>query len=87
MVRCLMPIIGATAVRRLGGAHYSAAAAREQNRILAWIGFAGCLVQIGLAVSFGLLIGNMFDFPPLTTAIIACVLAAFSLRSATQEPA
>jgi hypothetical protein len=57
------------------------------NPALAWISFAGCLVQIGFAVSFGLLIGNVFDFRPSATAIIAFVLAAFSLRSATQKAA
>jgi hypothetical protein len=58
---------------------------RTGDRTLAWISFAGCFVQIGFAVSFGLLIGNVFDFRPLTTAIIALVLASFSLRSVTQK--
>ena len=60
-------------------------AGRTGDRPLVWISFAGCLVQIGFAISFGLLIGNVFDFRPLTTAIIALVLAAFSLRSARQK--
>lgn len=60
---------------------------RSGDRTLAWVSLAGCIVQIGFAVSFGLLIGNVFDFRPLTTAIIALALAAFSLRSATQKAA
>ena len=61
-------------------------AGRIGDRALASISLAGCLVQIGFAVSFGLQIGNVLDFRPLTTAIIALVLAAFSLRTATQKP-
>jgi hypothetical protein len=59
---------------------------RTGDRTLAWISFAGCVVQVAFAISFGLLIANIFDFRPLATAIIALVLAAFSLRSATQKP-
>jgi|SRR5690349_7242051 hypothetical protein len=58
---------------------------RPGDRSLAWTSFVGCLVQVGFAVCFGLLIRNMLDFRPLVTAIIALVLAAFSLRSAVQQ--
>lgn len=58
---------------------------RPGDRSLAWISFVGCLVQAGSAVCFGRLIGNMLDFRPLVTGIVALVLAAFSLRSAMQE--
>ena len=60
---------------------------RAGDRTLAWVSFAGCIVQIGFAVSFGSLIGNVLDFRPLATAVIALVLAAFSLRSVRQNPA
>jgi hypothetical protein len=59
----------------------------DRDRTLAWVSLAGCIVQIGFAVSFGSLVANVLDFRPLATAIIALVLAAFSLRSARQNPA
>jgi hypothetical protein len=31
---------------------------------LAWLSFAGCLMQVVLAVSFAFLNGNVFDFRP-----------------------
>lgn len=61
-------------------------AGRAGDHALAWISFAGCLVWAGFAVSFGLLIGNVFDFRPLTNTLVALILAAFSLRSALQTP-
>lgn len=57
-------------------------AARKGDRALSWISFAGCLVWIGFALWFGVLIGNMFDFRPLVNVIITAALAVFSLRSA-----
>jgi hypothetical protein len=60
---------------------------RPGDRSLAWTCFAGCLVQVGFAVTFGRLIGNMLDFRPFVTAILALVLAAFSLRGALQRQA
>lgn len=51
---------------------------RPGDRLLAWSSFVGCLLQAGFAVTFGRLIGNMLDFRPLVSAIIALVLAAFS---------
>lgn len=59
-------------------------AGRTGDHALAWISFAGCLVWMGFSGSFGLLIGNVFDFRPLINVAIALVLAAFSLRSAFQ---
>jgi hypothetical protein len=57
---------------------------RNHDHALAWISLAGCMVQIGFAVWFGFLIGNPLDFRPFANAIIALVLAGFSLRSAMQ---
>lgn len=51
---------------------------------LTWICAAGCVVQIGFAVGFGVLIGNVFDFRPLLNAVIASVLLLFSVRTALQ---
>jgi hypothetical protein len=60
-------------------------AGRPGDSSLAWTSFVGCLVQAGFAVCFGLLIGKMLDFRPLVSAIIALVLAVFSLRTAIQQ--
>lgn len=57
-------------------------AGRVGDRALAWISFAGCLVWIGFVVWFGVLIGNVLDFRPLTHLILSTGLALFSLRSA-----
>jgi hypothetical protein len=62
-----------------------ARAGRKGDRTLAWISFGGCVVWIGFVLWFGLLIGNVFDFRPLVNAVIALVLAIFSLRSAIQS--
>jgi hypothetical protein len=62
-------------------------AGRKGDRALSWISFAGCLVWIGFAIWFGVLIGNMLDFRPLGNVIITGALALFSLRSAlAKEP-
>lgn len=60
---------------------------RPDDRGLAWLSLAGCLVQIGFALSFGRLIGNELDFRPLVNCIVAAVLAIFSLRSALRPAA
>lgn len=60
-------------------------ACRKGDRALAWISFAGCLVWIGFAFWFGLLIGNLFDFRPAINLVVTAALAIFSLRSAMQE--
>src|SRR5215469_15111409 len=57
-------------------------AGRSDDRNLAWISFAACLVWIGFAIWFGRLIGNIWDPRPLGNAIITLVLAIFSLRAA-----
>jgi hypothetical protein len=54
---------------------------------LAWICAAGCVVQIGFALRFGVLIGNVFDFRPLINAIVALILFTFSVRTALQARA
>lgn len=56
-------------------------AGRPDDRALAWVSFGGCLVQIGFALTFGVLIGNVLDFRPLVNLIIAVALAIFSVRS------
>lgn len=55
---------------------------RTNDRPLAWIAFAGSLVWAGFAFTFGVLIGNVFDFRPLWHAIAGLALAAFSLKAA-----
>jgi hypothetical protein len=52
------------------------------DRRLAWICAIGCLAWVGFAMCFGMLIGNVFDFRPLLNAVIALVLALFSVRTA-----
>ena len=60
---------------------------RTNDRPLAWIAFAGSLVWACLAFTFGVLIGNVFDFRPLTHAVAGLALAAFSLKAAlTRSP-
>ena len=59
-------------------------AGRRGDRSLAWLSLAGCGAQIGFALWFGLLIGNVFDFRPMGNLIITLALAIFSLRSALQ---
>ena len=62
-------------------------AGRTGDRALAWVSFAGCLVWIGFAVCFGILIGNVFDFRPLIHLVLIVVLAGFSVRSAVRPAA
>ncbi len=57
-------------------------AGRTDDRTLAWISFAGCVVWIGFVAWFGVLIGDVLDFRPLVNLVITVVLAGFSLRSA-----
>jgi hypothetical protein len=52
------------------------------DRRLAWICAIGCLAWVGFALRFGVLVGNVFDFRPLLNAVIALVLAIFSVRTA-----
>jgi hypothetical protein len=60
-------------------------AGRRGDHALAWISFAGCLVWIGFAFWFGMLIGNLLDFRPAVNLIVTLALAILSLRSAVQE--
>jgi hypothetical protein len=57
-------------------------AGRRGDGTLAWISLGGCVGQMGFALWFGLLIGNVFDFRPMGNLIITLALAMFSLRSA-----
>ena len=55
---------------------------RTNDRPLAWIAFAGSMACAVSAFTFGVLIGNVFDFRPLWHTIAALALAAFSLKAA-----
>jgi hypothetical protein len=55
-------------------------AGRPNDAALGWVSFAGCLGQLVLVISFGILIGNVFDFRVLVHFVIASVLAVMSLR-------
>ncbi len=58
---------------------------RPGDHTLAWLSFAGSVAWIIMALAFGKLIGNLFDFRVLIHAFNALVLAGFSLRSALAE--
>ena len=60
---------------------------RPEDRSLAWIAFAGSAVWVIVALAFNLSIGNAVDPRGLTHAVIAIVLAVFSLRVATGRSA
>jgi hypothetical protein len=55
---------------------------RPNDRTLAWVSFAGCLGWMAVALAFGKVTGNIFDFRPFTHVIITALLAAMSLRTA-----
>jgi uncharacterized SAM-binding protein YcdF (DUF218 family) len=55
---------------------------RPQDKTLAWISFLGCIAWIAASFTFGRLIGNVFDFRPLTHVVLTIALAVFSLRTA-----
>jgi hypothetical protein len=55
---------------------------RTNDRPLAWIAFSGSLACAAFALTFGMLIGNVFDFRPLIHAVTTLALAAFSLKAA-----
>lgn len=57
-------------------------AGRPHDATVAWICFASCIVWAILAVSFGVSIGNVLDPRPALHAVVAIVLAAFSLNTA-----
>jgi hypothetical protein len=54
---------------------------RPADRPLAWVCLGGCLAWIVVAVSFGSIIGNVFDPRAVIHAINAAVLAAMSVRT------
>lgn len=56
--------------------------ARPDDRALAWITFCGSAVWVVLAIAFGASVGNVLDPRALTHAVVAFVLAGFSLRIA-----
>jgi len=62
-------------------------AARDTDRAVAWICFAGCLVWTGFVLRFGMLLGNFGDFRVVVNLIITLGLAAFSLRGALRQRA
>jgi hypothetical protein len=62
-------------------------AARTEDRSLAWISFAACLIWVGFAIWFGRLVGNVLDPRALGNAVITLVLAIFSLRTALHAEA
>lgn len=62
-------------------------AGRTTDRSLAWISLVACLAWVVFAIWFGRLIGNVFDPRPLGNAVIALVLAIFSLRTAVHANA
>jgi len=59
-------------------------AGRPGDHSLARVSFAGCVAWVAVALGFGKVIGNFLDFRVLTHAIIAAVLAVFSVWAATQ---
>lgn len=58
---------------------------RLDDRPLAWISLAGCLIWLGFVLAFGVLIGNIFDVRALVNLIITLGLAVFSVRSVLQS--
>ena len=57
-------------------------AGRPEDRTLAWVCFAGCIVWAVIALAFGASIGNLADPRADLHALAAIVLAVFSFRSA-----
>jgi peptidoglycan/LPS O-acetylase OafA/YrhL len=55
---------------------------RPDDRPLAWIGFAGCLLWIGIVGAFAATLPNPIDPRPLYHLIVTLVLVVFSLRTA-----
>ncbi len=56
-------------------------AERPHDRPLAWLGLAGSLAWLAVALSVGKLIGNVLDIRVVSNALNAVVLAAMSIRS------
>jgi hypothetical protein len=55
---------------------------RPQDRSLAWVSFAGCLLWIGIVGAFAATLPNPVDLRPLYHLVVTLVLAALSLRTA-----
>ena len=55
---------------------------RPNDRPLAWICLAGCLLWIGIVCAFAATLPNPIDPRPLYHLIVTLVLAVFSLRTA-----
>jgi hypothetical protein len=75
--------ISATVLAILLAALNFVRAGRPGDRTLAWICTIGCLAWLVLALAFGVSIGNIFDPRADLHALVALVLALFSLRTAT----
>ncbi len=59
-------------------------AGRHGDRALAWVCLAGNLAWLIAALRFGVLIGDVLDFRPLTFTVLTLGLSGFSVRSLTQ---
>jgi hypothetical protein len=57
-------------------------AGRPQDRTLAWISFAASAAWFVLALAFGKVVGNYFDFHAVIFMVITLVLMVMSLRTA-----
>jgi hypothetical protein len=55
---------------------------RPGDRTLAWVSAAGSIAWFGVAMGFGASVGNFLDPRGLYHAIVAAVLAGFSIRTA-----
>src|SRR5215831_17181231 len=55
---------------------------RPNDRPLAWICLAGCLLWIGIVCAFAATLPNPIDPRPVYHLIVSLVLVAFSLRTA-----
>jgi hypothetical protein len=58
-------------------------AGRPADTTLAWICAIGCAVWVVLALAFGVSIGNVFDSRVDLHALVALILALFSVRTIT----
>jgi hypothetical protein len=56
-------------------------ASRPTDRPLAWIAFWGSLASVAIAISFGLLIGNILDARAMVHGVSALALTGFSLKT------
>ncbi len=61
-------------------------AERPHDRPIAWLGLAGSLAWLAVALSVGKLAGNFLDVRVVSNALNAAVLAAMSIRSLRVGP-